>query len=111
MAEARINVRAEQAVKDQAEEVFQKLGMTLSAGVNIFLTRVAALKRIPFPLELSHEEALGAQTLALEQAAQDAVANAVSQLKATGAPIALYDIERQQPYLQYADNSREYILA
>ena len=43
-----INIRTEKNVRDEAKKVFSKLGLTTSAGINIFLNQVVAEKGLPF---------------------------------------------------------------
>jgi DNA-damage-inducible protein J len=102
MAEARLSVRIDQNTKRQAEAVFNALGMSLSTGISVYLTRVAATRAIPFALELD------ANTL--EQRMRDAVSTKVSSQAERGVPIALFDSEQNRPYLEYADGRKEYEL-
>ncbi len=43
-----INIRTEKAVRDEAKKVFSKMGMTTSAGINMFLNQVVLEKGMPF---------------------------------------------------------------
>ncbi len=43
-----INIRTEKKVRDEAKKVFQKLGISTSAGINMFLNQVVMEKGIPF---------------------------------------------------------------
>jgi DNA-damage-inducible protein J len=43
-----INIRTEKAVRDEAKKVFSKMGMTTSAGINMFLNQVITEKGMPF---------------------------------------------------------------
>jgi len=43
-----INIRTDKRVRDEAKKVFSKLGLSTSAGINIFLHQVAAEKGLPF---------------------------------------------------------------
>jgi DNA-damage-inducible protein J len=110
MAEARLSVRVDGDVKEQAELVFQRLGMTLSTGVNTFLSRVVMEQGIPFPLKLDTDVSRRQRATDLEQGAQTAVRQAVSAQERAETPVALYDAERSRPYLLYGDGSREYDL-
>jgi len=100
MAETRLSVRVDNATKRSAEAVFNALGMNLSTGINVFLTRVAQSRSIPFALELN-DDPLDAR---MKGAVQEKTASAA----ANGAPIALYDNEQNRPYLEYADGRRVY---
>jgi len=43
-----INIRTEKSVRDEAKKVFSKLGLSTSAGINMFLNQVVAEKGLPF---------------------------------------------------------------
>ena len=43
-----INVRTELAIKREAQRVFKRMGLDLSTGVNMYLSRVAQDKAMPF---------------------------------------------------------------
>lgn len=45
-----INVRTSPATKKEAARVFEKLGLDLSSGVNLYLARVAREQAVPFQL-------------------------------------------------------------
>lgn len=47
-----INLRVEDEVKKGAEKVFDEIGLTMSAAINVFLKKVAREKRIPFELSV-----------------------------------------------------------
>ena len=43
-----INIRTDAGVKRDAQRVFKKMGLDLSTGVNMYLSRVAQDKAMPF---------------------------------------------------------------
>jgi DNA-damage-inducible protein J len=43
-----INIRTNKKVRDEAKKVFSKMGLTTSAGINLFLRQVVAEKGLPF---------------------------------------------------------------
>jgi len=100
MAETRLNVRVDNAVKKQAEAVFTALGMNLSTGINIFLAQVARSRSIPFILELCGDP--------IERRMREAVNTSVSAARRSGSPVALYDELQNRPYLEYPDGRRVY---
>jgi DNA-damage-inducible protein J len=57
MTTTSLNVKVDQDVKRQADLVFAQLGLTTSAGINIYLRKVAATRGIPFDLRLDDDEA------------------------------------------------------
>ena len=102
MTETRLSVRVDNATKRNAEAVFNALGMNLSTGINIFLTRVAQSRSIPFALKLDSDP----QDVLMRGAVNSKLNNAFE----NGAPIALFDDEKNQPYLEYPDGRRVYDL-
>jgi addiction module RelB/DinJ family antitoxin len=102
MTETRLSVRIDSATKRSAESVFNALGMTMSAGINIFLTRVAQSRSIPFALEIT-DDPLDAQ---MRRAVNASVGNSIRR----NAPIALFDDEQNRPYLEYPDGKVSYEL-
>lgn len=110
MAEARLSVRVDGDIKEQAEEVFQRLGMTLSTGVNTFLNRVVMTKGIPFPLTLDPSSRRNEKVALVEHRAQQVVREAVSAHQGVNVPVAMYDTEKGLPYLLHSDGTRQYDL-
>ena len=51
-----IHVRVEEQVKKQATDALEAMGLSVSDAVRVFLTRVAAEKRIPFALRVPNAE-------------------------------------------------------
>ena len=52
MATTNLNIRTDKAVKDQAEEIFNELGLSMTTGVNLFLRTSIREHGIPFALKL-----------------------------------------------------------
>ncbi|GHU49077.1 hypothetical protein FACS1894127_1310 [Clostridia bacterium] len=102
MSETRLSVRVDNTTKRNAEAVFNALGMNLSTGINIFLTRVAQSRSIPFTLELDSDP----QDLLMRGTVKAKIHNMVE----NGTPIALFDAEQNRPYLEYPDGRRIYEL-
>ena len=48
-------VRIDPALKEQANEIFDELGLSLSAAVNIFLKAVVRHKGVPFEMALEEQ--------------------------------------------------------
>jgi len=110
MNEARLNIRIDTDTKVRAEKVFRSLGLTLSSGVNMFLSKVANDREVPFALSLDRRSAMGEDAYAFEQAAVSVVREQVSETLYSGKPVARFDDEKGQPYLEYPDGHREYEL-
>lgn len=45
---AQVNFRIDDNIKQRAEQVCAEMGLTMTSAINIFLTKVAREKRIPF---------------------------------------------------------------
>lgn len=52
MSRYNICVSSTRETKEAAEKVFKRLGLSLSAGINVYLKAVALKKKIPFELDL-----------------------------------------------------------
>jgi DNA-damage-inducible protein J len=102
VSETRLSVRVDSVTKRNADAVFNALGMNLSTGINIFLTRVAQSRSIPFALELDSDP--------LDVLMRSAVESKLNNAFENGAPIALFDDEQNRPYLEYPDGRRVYEL-
>jgi DNA-damage-inducible protein J len=103
MSETRLSVRVDNTTKRNAEAVFNELGMNMSTGINIFLTRVAQSRSIPFSLTLESDP--------LDALMREAVKTKVNETLEAGLPIALFDDVQNRPYLEYQDGRRVYELA
>jgi len=108
MSDARLSIRIDAETKAKAEDVFRKIGLTMSSGITIFLTKVAAEKAIPFPLSAAREKELGETAWKFEQAAVHSVRNALAQKRFDDVPIARYDAKKKRPYLEYPDGRKDY---
>ena len=52
MATTNLNIRTDKAVKEQAEAIFNELGLNMTTAVNIFLRTAIREHGIPFELKL-----------------------------------------------------------
>ena len=50
MAQTNISIRIDEDVKREAEALFARLGLTLSAATNVFYRQAVRTQSIPFPL-------------------------------------------------------------
>jgi len=105
----RVNFRANKQTKREAERVMRAMGLNLSDGLNMFLARVAAEHRVPFSLEMTRDELLAPSTVQLRNDVTSSIREDVSRRIADGSPIARYDRDLNQAYIQYADGNREYV--
>lgn len=52
MAKTNLNIRTEKDIKDQAEKIFNELGLNMTTAINIFLRTAIREHGIPFELKL-----------------------------------------------------------
>ncbi|MFM9414171.1 type II toxin-antitoxin system RelB/DinJ family antitoxin [Peptococcus simiae] len=52
MATTNLNIRTDRAIKDQAEEIFNELGLNMTTAINMFLRTAIREQGIPFELKL-----------------------------------------------------------
>lgn len=52
MATTNLNIRTDKAIKDQAEKIFNELGLNMTTAVNMFLRTAVRERGIPFDLKL-----------------------------------------------------------
>ena len=55
MAAINYTIRLEENDKKAAEQVFNELGLTLAAGINIYLKTVSRQQKIPFNMDLNEQ--------------------------------------------------------
>lgn len=63
MQTTNLNVRTNHEVKDQAEAVFNELGLTMTAAINLFLKASIREKGLPFALTLDTPNSLTKATI------------------------------------------------
>ena len=52
MAATNLNIRTDKAIKEQAEQIFNELGLNMTTAINLFLRTVIREHGIPFELKL-----------------------------------------------------------
>ena len=57
---SRTNIYLDVNIKDQAKEIFNQYGLSLSQAVNIFLTQSVLNRGIPFNIKIPNDETLQA---------------------------------------------------
>ena len=82
--DVRVTIRVNRELKENAEALFNYLGLNMSNAVNIFLRKAVDQGGIPFPISVGNQ-GVG------------------------GLPVARYDTETKRAYLENADGTREYI--
>ena len=108
--DVRVTIRVDKDLKEQAEVLFDRLGMNMSTALNVFLRKAVDEAAIPFPVS-AKATGLGAGYSPgdITSAFRDAVQNNVSENRRNGFPIARYDTDQKRAYLEAADGTREYV--
>lgn len=57
---SRTNIYLDANIKDQAKEIFNQYGLSLSQAVNIFLTQSVLNRGLPFEVKIPNDETLEA---------------------------------------------------
>ena len=52
MATTNMSIRTEKEIKDQADQIFNELGLNMTSAINIFLRAAIREKGLPFALKL-----------------------------------------------------------
>ena len=52
MAATNLNIRPDKAIKEQAEQIFNELGLNMTTAINLFLRTAIREHGIPFELKL-----------------------------------------------------------
>lgn len=65
MAATNLNIRTDKEIKDQAEQIFNELGLNMTTAVNMFLRTAIREHGIPFALKL--EVPNGVTSAAMEE--------------------------------------------
>ena len=105
-----ITVRVDKDLKENADALFERLGLNMSVAFNLFLQKAVNEKAIPFPIstkrtDVGHEFSASHITTAFNTAVQ----NDIKAKQQKGSPIAKYDKDKNQAYLEFADGTKEYI--
>lgn len=56
MASSLIQVRIDENIKEEAEEIFNSLGLSMSEAVRLFLKRAVIEQGLPFSMNLNNEK-------------------------------------------------------
>ena len=64
MATTNLNIRTDKAIKEQAEEIFNELGLNMTTAVNMFLRTAIREHGIPFELKLDVPNEITAAAIA-----------------------------------------------
>ena len=106
----RVTIRVDRNLKESAEALFARMGMNMSTALNIFLHKAVAESAIPFPISVRPLTiGYGLSEADVTEAFTAAVRDEIAENTKKGFPVAKYDVNRKQAYLEKADGTREYI--
>jgi DNA-damage-inducible protein J len=109
-SDVQVTIRVDKDLKESAENLFKRLGMNMSTALNVFLRKAVNEDAIPFAVStkrsgfctgLSSEDVTSAFTAAVQRE--------ITKNQQNGFPVARYDQNTKQAYLQYADGRTEYV--
>ena len=106
--DTRVTIRVDRDLKERAETLLERMGLNMSTAVNIFLRKTVDESAIPFPVSVK-AAGIGYTTADVTDAFTAAVRDEISEKAGKGFPIARYDAEKKQAYLEKADGTREYV--
>jgi addiction module RelB/DinJ family antitoxin len=107
--DVRVTIRVNRELKESAEALFEYLGLNMSNAVNIFLRKAVDQRGIPFPVDTGNPGFVGLSADEVTGAFNNAVKQDIAKKQKKGLPVARYDAETGQAYLENADGSREYV--
>ena len=97
--DVRVTIRVDKHLKESADLLFDRLGLNMSAAFNIFLRKAVSESGFGYGLSAN----------SISDVFNTAVQNAVNTNQQKGLPIAKYDRNKKQAYLELADGTREYV--
>ena len=108
--DVRVTVRVDKNLKDNADSLFERLGLNMSVAFNMFLRKAVNEDAIPFPVSTKNTGIGHGLTAAnVTSAFTASVTNEINANQQRGLPIARYDAAKKLAYLESVDGTREYV--
>ncbi len=93
--DVRVTMRVDKNLKEQAETLFERLGMNMTTAFNVFLRKSVEEAAIPFPVSSRSTGFWGGHTPAdITNAFTDAVKHDIEDTRQKGFPVARYDADQ-----------------
>ena len=89
--DVRVTIRVDRKLKENAETLFEYLGLNMSNAVNIFLRKAVDERGIPFPVNTGSQGIGGLNSDEVTKVFNDAVKQDIAKKQKNGSPIARYD--------------------
>jgi DNA-damage-inducible protein J len=108
--DVRVTMRVDRDLKEQAEILFDRLGMNMTTAFNVFLRKSVDEAAIPFPVSAKSTGLWGGRApTEITNAFADAVRRDIDDKKRNGFPVAGYDPIKKTAYLESPDGTRAYV--
>ena len=108
--DVRVTIRVDKDLKRRADVLFDRLGLNMTTALNVFLRKAVSESAIPFAVsEKSTGFGTGYSAADISSAFSAAVQNDVAEKQMKGFPVARYDTDKRQAYLETPDGKREYV--
>ncbi len=108
--DVRVTIRVDKQLKDQADALFNRLGMNMTTALNVFLRKAVDEEAIPFPVSVkSNLFGAGLTASDITGAFEAAVHSDITKKRQNGFPVARYDTAGKRAYLEQPDGTREYV--
>jgi len=107
--DVRVTIRVNRELKENAEVLFDYLGLNMTNAINIFLRKAVAQKGIPFSVSAGIQGIEGLGTEKITEAFIKAVNQDIEKKYNKDLPVARYDPKSKKAYLENVDGSREYV--
>lgn len=108
--DVRVTVRVDKNLKENADFLFERLGLNMSVAFNMFLRKAVNENAIPFPVSAAGAGfGAGLSANDITSAFNTAVHGSIRTHQQNGFPIAKYDTVEKKAYLEFADGKKEYV--
>ena len=108
--DVRVTVRVDRDLKKSADFLFERLGLNMSVAFNMFLRKAVSENAIPFPVSINNDRfGHGLSSGYITSAFNASVQNDIMVNQQKRLPIAKYDADKKQAYLELPDGTREYV--
>ena len=108
--DVRITVRVDRNLKEIADRLFERLGMNMTTAFNVFLRKAVDENAIPFAVSARPAGfGMGYSAEDVTRAFSETVAKETAYSRGQGFPVARYDADKGQAYLENPDGKREYV--
>jgi len=106
----RVTVQVDKDLKENADALFERLGLNMSVAFNLFLQKAVNEDTISFSISTKRTGfGNGLTADQITDAFNTSVQNNIEVNQQKNLPIAKYDRDKKQAYLEFADGIKEYV--